>query len=109
MWNFAGNIIHEVRKDKTVVDYRYDVNGNLNYHAVNGKEDTVKYLAMKKVAARQAERSEKLRQENLAAQTLQTEQGEQLRKPQVVKKLTPTEKFTEMLKARIEVRKELRG
>ena len=98
-WDSEGRITHEKRADATLVDYKYDDNGNVVYHAVNGKEDTVKYLAMKRVAERQAEKSEKLRKQNQGIENAQ----------QTVKKLNPLQKAVEMTKAKIAVKRELSG
>ena len=103
-WDSDGRITHEVRADKTVVDYKYDKDGKLVYHAVNGKEDTVKYLAMKKVAERQAEKSEKLREQKV----MYTDNSGKLRPRQTVEVLKPVMKTIEMAKAMREVRKGLR-
>ena len=103
-WDSDGRITHEVRADKTVVDYKYDENGNLIYHAVNGKEDTVKYLAMKKVAERQSQKSEKLREQHVEY----TDSNGNVRERQSVEKLKPLQKTVQMLKAMREVKKSLK-
>lgn len=103
-WDKEGRIVFEHRKDGTRVDYKYDENGNLNYHAVNGVEDTVKYLAMKKVAARQAQKSEKLREQHVEY----TDANGNVREKQAVEKLKPLQKTVQMLKAMREVKKSLK-
>ena len=97
-WNDKEVLMHEHRVGKTVIDYKYDNRGNLIYHATNGEEDTVKYLAMKRVAERQAEKSEKLRVQNQGVKNA----------PQTVKKLNVVQKAIQMAKARIDVKRELR-
>ena len=103
-WDSDGRITYEVRADKTVVDYKYDENGNLIYHAVNGKEDTVKYLAMKKVAERQSQKSEKLREQHVEYK----DSNGNVRERQSVEKLKPLQKTVQMLKAMREVKKNLK-
>ncbi len=102
-WTVRGLILQEITDNK-VVDYKYDENGNLNYHAVNGVEDTVKYLAMKKVAARQAQKSEKLREQHVEY----TDANGNVREKQAVEKLKPLQKTVQMLKAMREVKKSLK-
>ncbi len=67
------------------------------HYDINGNDDTVKYLAIKKVAERQVEKSEKLRQQAEAS-------GKQPART-VVKKLNKLQKYFEMKKAKREIGK----
>ena len=124
-WTISGKIAHEVRKDKTVidceydregnlahqkvrkgekvVDYKYDKNGNVVYHAVNGVEDTITYLAIQKVASRQAEKATNLRAQNEADRSA----DDSIAPVHTVKKLNPLQKAIAMQKAMREVKKDL--
>lgn len=104
-WSVKGRLLQEVRADNTVIDYKYDGSGRVIYHAVNGKEDTIKYLAMRKVAERQAKKSEKLR----AQKVEYTDANGNVKEKQVVKKLNPLQKAVQMVKAMREVKKNIQN
>ena len=93
-WNVRGAVLQEKSADGKVVDYKYDRNGKLNYHAVNGVEDTVAYLAKQRVAAKRINKETRLE-----AQT---------GKETILPKMNKVEKAVEMFKAKREVRKSLR-
>ena len=85
-----------------------EINGKRYYQVSvahhNGKEDTVKYLAMKKVAERQSQKSEKLREQHVEY----TDSNGNVRERQSVEKLKPLQKTVQMLKAMREVKKSLK-
>ena len=76
---------------------KYNEEGDLTYHMTHGVEDTVKYLAIRKVAERQAEKSEKMRK--------QAEARGETPKRAVVKKLNPIQKAIAIKKAKKELSK----
>ena len=88
-----GNMAYATSRTKNVVDYKYDADGKLIYHAVNGVEDTVSYLAKQKVAAKRIEK--------------EIEQEAKTGKPTILPKMNKLEKAYEMLKAKREVKKDL--
>lgn len=103
-WNDKGRIVHEKRADATVVDYKYDGKGNMIYHAVNGKEDTIKYLAMKKIAELRSAMSEKLKRNPV---TYKDANGNIVER-QTVEKLNKVQKAVQMAKAMHEVKASLK-
>ena len=74
---------------------KYNKEGDLTYHMTHGIEDTSKYLAIKKVAERQAEKSKKMRQK--------AEIKGKTPKKAVVKKLKPLSKAIKVAIAKAEI------
>ncbi len=77
--------------------FEYNEKGEITYHETKGFPDTAKYLAIKKVAERQAEKSEKMRKQAEA-------RGEKPKRI-AVKKLNPIQKAIAIKKAKKELSK----